>query len=528
MRECDLGEGKILLIKDKGTFTAIGHKCSHYGAPLKSGAYCNGKVRCPWHGACFSTTTGDIEDFPGVGGVPRYDVRIDGENVVVSALVSQLQTSKATYNGVKTVTDSRVFVIIGAGAAGWSAAESLRAQGFAGRIVLVGAENNYAYDRPKLSKAMDINVEAIHLRPPSFYTEHNIETHLGVKCTELDPENKTVALSNGQTIKYDQALIATGADPQKLTFIPGHDGNNVYTLRNIEDANKIVKAVEGKEVVIVGSSFIGMEVAACIVKKAKSTTVIGMEAAPFARVLGAEVGGVLQKIHEAQGIKFQLNAIVSEMKKDDSGAVNSLVLKDGTVLNAEIVIIGAGVVPATSFIKQNSSVKLEKDKSVVVDKHLFTGADGLYAAGDIARFPYALLGGEHIRVEHYGFASTQGAHAAKNMLNGSPKFEFKNIPFFWTVQYGKSVRYAGHALSYDEIVLDVENQPLGVDSKFVAYYIHKGVVAAACSFMRDPMAAQIAEILGNGISIGVDELKSSLSSGSTSGLIAEKLKKAQH
>jgi len=525
MRECDLGEGKILLVKDNGHFTAVGSKCSHYGAPLKNGAYINGRIRCPWHGACFHSTTGDIEDYPGVGGIASFNVRVEGTNVIVSAPAAQLTSGKSDKHFAKRVdSDARVFVIIGGGAAGSTAAETLRGSGYTGRIILVNREKHVAYDRPKLSKVMDIEVSKILLRPASFYDELGIEMHLGVECTELDSEAKTVKLSTGDVIKYDQALIATGADSQKLPFIPGHDGKNVFTLRNPEEAHTIVQSVQDKHVVIVGSSFIGMEVASCIVKKAKSTIVIGMEQAPFERVLGLHVGQIMQKLHESQGVKFHLNAVVKEFKKGADGLVSGIILKDDTQIDADIFVVGAGVIPTTSFVKESPLLKRERDRSIIVDKFLHTGADGLYAAGDLARFPYPSLDNELIRIEHWGFAQTQGMIAAKNMAAGKPTHVVTNIPFFWTTQYGKSVRYAGHGIRYETVLLDTEKLEIDpANPKFVAYYIHNDKVVAVSSMNRDPVVAEVAELLQEGVTLSSADLKTALDQfGHTSTFIKEK------
>jgi len=345
---------------------------------------------------------------------------------------------------------------------------------------------------------------------------------LGTEVTQLDPDAKSVRLSNGDTLNYDQALIATGADCQRLSFIKGHDASNVYILRTAEDANRIWEACEGKNVLIVGSSFIGMEVTSCIVGRCK-VTVIGMESVPFERVLGKDIGYIMQKFHEANDVNFIMDASCKEFKTT-AGQVTSVILKnENEIPNVDMVVLGAGVYPATSFIKASDTIKLERDKSIVVDKYLSTGAPGLWAAGDLARFPLPLFG-PSVRIEHYGMAQIQGAIAAKNMLAG-PTVACENIPFFWTVQFGKSVRYCGLALNYQEVVLDkydpdVKSSTFG----FIAYYIDKGNALAICSLNRDPVVAEFAELMRSGVLLHVDELKKSIEvDGSTERLLKSKL-----
>jgi len=320
-------------------------------------------------------------------------------------------------------------------------------------------------------------------------------------------------------------LIATGADSQRLPFIPGYDAANVHVLRTADDANRILSSSIGKNVLVVGSSFIGMEVASCIVDNCK-VTVIGMEKVPFERVLGKDIGHVMQKFHESRGVKFIMEAVCKEFKTT-LGQVTSVILQNGTEIHGvDMVVIGAGVIPTTSYIKPSTKLVLNRDKSITVDQHLFTGAEGLWAAGDLAKYPFHMLHDDLVRIEHWGMAQTQGHIAAKNMAAGGPKYACKNIPFFWTMQYSKSIRYCGHALYYDDIIFDkpifdVNDKNFG----FVAYYMHKGAVLAACSLNRDPTIAEVAELLHAGITITTEELKRSITDdGSADKLLAFKLR----
>jgi len=473
------------LLKIKKKIFAFGSKCTHLGAPLKSGVYLNGRVRCPWHGACFSTQTGDIEDFPCTDAIYSFDVEIKKDDVVVSIPKKALKNYKRTLKMAKlSLSEKRVAIIIGAGPAGLICAETLRQDGFTGKIILIGKEKILPYDRTKLSKAMNSKPDQILLRPAEFFSENNIETLLGVEVLELDSQTQTVTLSNGKILLFDFALVSTGGDPRNLPS-PGFNLANIYQLRVPEESNAIINMVDGKKVVIVGTSFIGMEAASCIAKKAASVIAIGMEKVPFERVLGERIGSSLQKLHEKNGIQFRLQRVVKEFIGKE-GKVAQVVLDNGEILDADLCIVGAGVVPATKFVKPNT-LEIGKDQSIVVDKYL-KASGNVYAAGDIARFPYFFTG-ESIRVEHYGYAMHQGRVAAHNMLGKN--VELRSIPFFWTTQYGKSIRYTGHALSYDDILFDGNVEELN----FVGYYVRQNKVVAAVSIGRDPICSAVAELM---------------------------------
>jgi len=497
MKECDLGEGKVLIIKDKSKLYATGSKCTHYNAPLKSGAYCNGRIRCPWHGACFSAETGDIEDFPGLDSIYTFKVAVKGDDVVVSAPASQLGTNFRRTPSMcsRQPSDNRLFVIVGGGPAGATCAETLRSNGYTGRIVMICKENVLPYDRPKLSKSLSVQVDKILLRGEDFFQKNGVEVMLGTEVTELDAATKSLVLKNGTKITYDRCLVATGGFPRTIPA-PGADLANIFPLREPQDAININNNVEGKRVVVVGSSFIGMEVASCIAKKAKSIVVIGMEAVPFERVLGEQMGIHMQKLHEKNGICFRMKRVVKEFRGVD-GKVTGVLMDNGEVLDADVCIVGAGIIPATKFLK---NVKIERDGSVVVDEFL-KAADGLYAGGDIARFPYWLLHNEHIRVEHWGMAHYHGKLAALNMLDKNQSC--KSVPFFWTTQYGKSIRYCGHALQYDNIVVEGSMD----DLKFLAFYVKNDVVLAAVSMNFDPAVSAIAELMNANKMPKASELK---------------------
>jgi len=338
-------------------------------------------------------------------------------------------------------------------------------------------------------------VEKILLRPSEWYAQNQIETILGTEATELDASSKTVHLSNGQTIKYDAAFISTGGTPRTVP-VAGMEFGNIFPLKNPEDSLKINETYEGKKIVIVGSSFIGMEVASCLAKKAKSVIVVGMEEVPFERVLGRDIGGVLQKLHEKNGVVFRMKRVVKELRGVD-GLVTGVLLDSGENLDCDICVIGAGVIPTTKFVK---GVTIERDQSIVCDVYL-QAADGLYAGGDIARYPYHLLNNETVRIEHWGMAQNQGKVAALNMLG--KKVPLHNVPYFWTTQYGKTVRYAGHGLHMDDFWVDGKLE----DLNFLALYSFKGQVVAAAGIGKDTAVAAIAQLLAANKMPSMEEIK---------------------
>jgi NADPH-dependent 2,4-dienoyl-CoA reductase/sulfur reductase-like enzyme/nitrite reductase/ring-hydroxylating ferredoxin subunit len=521
MKEVSLGEGKVLLCRDaEGEFSAVGSKCTHYAAPLKNGAYGDNRVRCPWHGACFNTKTGDIEDFPGMDGLPVFEVRVQGNDVYVKGDLDEVRTSKRTGHMCAGRGDGRLFVIVGGGAAGAACAQTLRKSGFAGRIVVVCKETVLPYDRPKLSKAMTVTLNSILLRTDDFWAQHGVEFKLGTVVTELDAATKTITTETGEKINYDACLVATGGTPRGLPVpAPASAGPNgfpnVFLLRDFEQAAVIDSEATGKKVLIVGSSFIGMEIAAAISAKASSILVIGMEKVPFERVLGAEIGAAMQALHESKGIKFQMQATLKDVRHDGK-RVTSVVLNSGEEIECDMICVGAGVFPTTSFIR---GVELAKpDNSLLCDANMkVEGVEGLYAAGDIARFPLKMLNNRLARIEHWGMAQKQGQVAAFNML-GKPDSSLDSIPYFWTGMYGKTVRYCGHGLDVDEVIMDGASfDPASL--KFLAFYSSKGKIVAVASVARDPLVSICAELMHHNKMPSTEDIKAAIASDAS----AEKL-----
>ncbi|KAG5684557.1 hypothetical protein PVAND_013782 [Polypedilum vanderplanki] len=488
MKNFDLGESKVLIVKQNGKISALGTKCSHYGAPLATGALGDGRIRCPWHGACFNITSGDIEDFPGQDSIPCYQVKIEKGQVKVRARKSELQTNKRVHNFAKRdKNDSRTFVIVGGGPSGAICAETLRAKGFTGRIVMISNETTLPYDRIKCSKVMDAKIESLHLRTQQFYDDNEIEVMTGTAATSLNTQNKEISIDNGYKIKYDKIYLATGSSARKIT-IPGSDLKNIFVLRNINDAHEINAQLNDQtHVVVLGVSFIGMEAAAYCVKKAAKVTVIGRDQFPL-RAFGNEIGETIMKFFEEQNVHFIMRSGIKECVGD--GTIDSVILNDGTKLKADILITGVGSTLNTEFLK-DSGIAINKNGSIDTNDYLESNIPDVYVGGDIANSPIFMTNHRET-IGHYGLAQYHGKVAASNMCGVQKKL--KAVPFFWMMVFGKSFRYAGHG-RYSEVKIDGSLE----DLKFIAYYIDAdGKVVAICTCGRDPIASQFAEFLANG------------------------------
>ncbi len=496
---------EVLLARYRGQVHAFAAHCPHYGAPLAKGALVNGKIVCPWHHACFQVADGTLCEPPALDDLPAFAVRETGGRVLVQVPANP-PTSVADPNATPTAevggtppaaeprapADSRTFVLVGGGAAGEYAAQTLRQEGFAGRIVLVSSDAAAPYDRTKLSKpylAGKAQPAALPLREPDFYQKHRIELRLNTRVTGLDLKQQEVQLDGGHLpLRYDQLLLALGGGPNRLPGLPGHDLAGVLLLRSQADADTLLAATkDAKQVVIVGSSFIGMEAASSLVAEGRQVTVVSQEKVPFERVLGPEIGAMFRALHEEKGVKFEAGAEVTALL-GEGGHVVGVHLKTGQVLPANVVLLGVGVRPATDFLQ--IAFALEKDGGLAVDVHL-RAAENVYAAGDIARFPLGAPG-VPTRIEHWRVAQQHGRTAARNMLGQEETFAA--APYFWTQQYGKSLRYVGHAEKWDQIIYhgDVARQ------NFLALYVLDGRIIAAAGMNRDVDIIYVAELLEQG------------------------------
>ncbi|MHC5775915.1 FAD-dependent oxidoreductase [Nostoc sp.] len=498
MRQVSVGETEILLSRIDGKFYAVGAYCSHYKAPLAEGVLNGHHVVCPWHNAYFDVTTGDQLEPPGLDSLDSYQVRIEGENVIVSVPEETTGLRSPTMAQFNPNIDGRTFVILGAGAAGVHAAETLRVAGYQGRIVMITQEDKLPYDRTKLSKDYFIgktSSEEMPLRSPDFFKEHAIEVLLNHQVEQVQTTNKAIAFTNGDSLTYDALLVATGGKPRQLD-IPGADLQNILTLRSFDDADRILATIKQKgQAVVIGSSFIGMETASGLSQQGLQVTVISPDSVPFKKTLGEEIGKIFQQVHEENGVSFKLGRKAVQFEGSDK--VEAVILDNGDRLQADIVIIGVGVQPATDFLK---GIELHpKDRSIVVDEYLCAG-DSIYAAGDIARYPDWRTN-ESIRVEHWRVAAQHGRIAAYNMAGKAVKF--RGLPLFWTMQFKFPLRYIGHAQSWDEIIVDGDLQK----QEFIAFYIKKNQVLAVATSHRDTETAAISELMRLNQMPTVEELR---------------------
>ena len=485
MKQVSLGGTDILLARVKGKYHAVGAHCTHYGAPLVEGALSGDRIICPWHHACFNAATGDVEEPPALDSLPCYGVRAEGENIIVSLPDETTDRRTPAMTRRDSSADARTFVILGGGAAGYAAAQALREDGFKGRVLMISREDRTPYDRPNLSKDYlqgHAEPEWMPLRAEEFYAEHEIELLRGKEVARVEAAQKTITFTDGDTLAYDSLLVATGGTPRSLD-VPGSDLKNIFVLRSFADTDAIIEAARhASRAVVIGASFIGMEAAASLAERKLSVTVVAPGETPFEKTLGSEIGGLLRQVHEARGVQFKLGAGAARFEGD--GVVKRVVLDSGERVEADLVIVGIGVRPATDFLR---GVELQRDGGVVVDEHL-RAADGVYAAGDIAYFPSALTH-ERQRIEHWRTAQQQGRVAAHNMAG--KEVEFDGVPFFWTRQFDAGLLYVGHAASWDEIIFqgNVSAQD------FLAFYVKDDHVLAVAGMNRDREMAAIEELM---------------------------------
>uniref|UniRef100_A0A8C2JNW6 Apoptosis inducing factor mitochondria associated 4 n=1 Tax=Cyprinus carpio TaxID=7962 RepID=A0A8C2JNW6_CYPCA len=403
MKEVEVDQNKILLVRNNGEFTAVGGLCTHYGAPLIKGALVGDRVRCPFHGACFNTKTGDIEEFPGLDCLPKY-----------KKLKKRVKKMSGRVPGV-----SHTVVLIGGGPASLQCAETLRQNGYEGRIIMVTKDEQLPLDKTKLSKAMNIEIEKVLLRQNDFLQEHGIDVWTKKEVKSVDTEAKTLTFSDGTNQHYDQLLISTGGRARPLQC-PGAELKNV-------------------------------------------------------------------KLLEKKNVKFYTSNGVAEIR-GENGKVKEVVLKNGEVLPADIVIVGIGVIPNSNFLKE-TSVEIDSRNAVVVDKFMKTNIPDIFAAGDVVSFPLPLVGHKRVNIGHWQLAQAHGRIAGLSMLN--QQVVINTVPYFWTMLLGKSIRYTGYGEGYTDIVFKGSTE----ERKFLAFYIKDEEVVAAASLNFDPAVARLAEML---------------------------------
>ncbi|MCC7325964.1 MAG: FAD-dependent oxidoreductase [Burkholderiales bacterium] len=463
-----VGDEAVLLARRGGEFFAIGATCTHYSGPLAEGLLVDDTVRCPWHHACFSLRTGEALRAPAFAPVACWATEVrDGK-----VFVREKSSPEPRRTLANAAEKPQKIVIVGGGAAGFAAAEMLRREGYAGSIVMVSDDDAAPVDRPNLSKdylAGTAPEEWVPLRDDAYYSEQHIDLRLRTAVTGLDVAAREVTLADGGRLAYDRLLLATGAEPVRLS-LPGMDLPHVFTLRTLADCRRIIaRATASRRAVVMGASFIGLEVAAALRARGLDVRVVAPEKRPMERVLGPELGDFVQHLHEEHGVVFHL--------EDAAIAVDErqVLLKGGAQIDADLVVAGVGVRPRLALAEHAG---LAIDRGVMVNAFLETSAPGVFAAGDIARWPDPHSGAP-IRVEHWVVAGRQGQTAARNMLGAQQAFDA--VPFFWSQHYDVPINYVGHAETWDTI--EVDGDVAGRDCAM--RYKRNGRVLAVASIYRD-------------------------------------------
>jgi apoptosis-inducing factor 3 len=461
-----VGDDAVLLARRGAEFFAIGAVCSHYSGPLAEGLMVDDTVRCPWHHACFSLRTGEALRAPALSPVACWSVE-QSDGMVFIRRKKPAQKKAAPSQGAL-----RKIVILGGGAAGFAAAEKLRREQYQGELVMLSDDSAPPVDRPNLSKdylAGTAQEDWVPLRPDSFYAENGIELRLDARVSGIDVGAREVVLASGEKVEFERLLLATGAEPNRLS-IPGSDGPHVHTLRSLRDSQAIIdRAKAARRALVLGASFIGLEVAASLRNRGLEVHVVAPDKIPMARVLGPELGRFVQSIHREHGVIFHLEDAANSIEG------KRVKLKSGGNIEADLVVAGIGVRPRVQLAE---TAGLRCDRGVLVDAHLETSAPGIFAAGDIARWPDP-HSGSPIRVEHWVVAERQGQAAALNMLGR--REPFTAVPFFWSQHYDVPINYVGHAEAWDD--LSVEGD-VGAKDCLVRYR-GRGRLLAVASIFRD-------------------------------------------
>ncbi|KZT56682.1 flavo protein [Calocera cornea HHB12733] len=524
MKEVDFGaeDQKVLVSRIGDKVYATSAFCTHYGAPLVKGVLAsNGRVTCPWHSACFDVKTGDIEDGPGRDAIHCFRAVLSDDKSKITVTAPIEKTKKANKERLPFLrskyaptapaeADGKGVVIVGGGAGGLSVAEALREYGYAGPVTMFSKETNAPIDRTKLSKSLLDDPSKLEWRPASVLKDtFGVNLRLGTAITAVDTASKTVTVEGGETVGYEKLVLAPGSWPSRLP-IPGADLENVFTLRNTDDTKKMqgLKS-KGQNIVVIGSSFISMELVAVVMKnEPASLHVIGMETVPFERVLGKEIGAALLKFFEKNGVTFHMGEKTTKINGTATltgvitGAqkAESVELGNGTVLKADYVVMGVGVRPATQFLQGNAAFSLERDGGLVVDKDLrVKGHTDVFAIGDIAHYPQSPDDSLR-RIEHWNVATDHG-RAVGAIIAGTEK-PYGRVPIFWSA-LGQQLRYCGIGTSFDEVIIQGNPEEL----KFLAYYVAGGKVMAVASMQNDPVVMQCSELIRHDIMPTPAELK---------------------
>lgn len=464
-----VGGEQVLLVRRGTEVFAVGAQCTHYHGPLGDGLVVDDTVRCPWHHACFDLRTGEALHAPAFDPIACWSVeQRDGRIFVREKRRRPASTAKRR---PASAAPEKV-VIVGGGAAGFAAAEMLRREQFGGSIVILSNDDAPPVDRPNLSKdylAGTASEDWLPLRPDTWYADNGIDLRLKANVAAIEPRSREAVLATGARVAFDRLLLATGAEPIRLS-VPGAHQPHVRTLRSLADCRAIIeRAGAARRAVVLGASFIGLEVAASLRARDVEVHVVAPDKRPMERVLGPQIGEVVRLLHEQHGVIFHLEDTATAI---DGAQVK---LRSGGTVEADIVVVGIGVRPRLELAEQAG---LALDRGVVVDACLETSVPGIFAAGDIARWPDA-HSGDMIRVEHWVVAERQGQTAALNMLGR--REPFRAVPFFWSQHYDIPINYVGHAEGWDELAIEGDIAAKDCVLRFKS----KGRVRAVASIFRD-------------------------------------------
>jgi 3-phenylpropionate/trans-cinnamate dioxygenase ferredoxin reductase subunit len=465
----------IVLVRRGDEVFAVAAGCSHYGARLDEGVVSGDTLRCPWHHACFSLRSGDALAAPALNSIACYRVERAGSRIRVVGKIDERSAPRRM-----SASDPSSVVILGGGAAGSAAAEMLRREGYGGPVTIISEDPSVPYDRPNLSKdylAGTAPEEWIPLRPREFYQEQAIDLRTGTIAAALDVSKHVVTLSGGEQLPFGALLLATGGRPRRLA-IPGANLEHVYVLRSLSDSRSLVeRSKSAKRAVVIGAGFIGLEVAASLRTRGLDVHVVAPDQQPLERVLGPQLGQMIRAIHESHGVVFHLG------KTPASIDAEQVVLSDGNKLAADFVVFGTGITPDTT-LAERAGIAL--DRGVKVSAFLETSSPGIYAAGDIARWPDP-HSDQAIRVEHWAVAQRQGQTVARNMLGA--KVAFDAVPFFWSAHYDVTIAYVGHAEGWDRI--DVDGNLDSHDGQVAYWKSGKRLAVATVGRDKESLLAEI-------------------------------------
>ena len=485
MREFKYGtqeKESILILKYDGQLRALSNYCTHFGAPMHTGVLIDRVVKCPWHGASFDVVTGKTDISPSLDGLDVFDIVTENDALYVK-LPTQMKNKKLAEMAKRDLNNTKKYVIIGGGAAALSAAETLRQSGYTGEITIISEENTLPYDRTMLSKFVPPTIEKLHLRGKQFFEEYGIDILNGHKAVSVNNTTKTVKLENGSSLHYDKLLIASGssADTHNIKGLQ-ENKKNIHLLRTYEDAVSIQNNCKTKKnIVITGGSFIALELASFIKKanKEAEVTLVIRAKSPFEKELGTEVGNILKKLHEENGVKFILENEISEISGQNSIA-SKLTLSKGSTIECDMLVLGLGSKPNTEIV---SDLVTMDGNHIKTNLFMQTSDKNIFCAGDVCSIPF-IHNGIRYKFGHWVAAQQQGAISALNMLDKNVAYDY--VPYYWTRMWDKTLQFTGNASNFDEVYID------GDISKytFVAYYFNNGNVVG-CASMNVPNATNI-------------------------------------